>query len=156
MGWKQGITKFCGRNVLLPAADDQQCSTPTRGDYARLGLVRMPSRWSATIFVACISLRDRSHSFLIFSIFSIFQFWIPRQAIHQHRLIPLISGPQSSLTMVDRKHRSLFRHGFLTSLSLHRYRSLLDLRRRKAWHLHAACKHGHIRWSRMGRGQWTF
>ena len=34
------------------AADDHQyCSTPTRGDYARLGLVRTPSRWSATIFM---------------------------------------------------------------------------------------------------------
>ena len=104
-------------------------------------------------FHACFSLRG-----ILFKIstFQHFRFSTPGRAIYQHWLIPLISGPQSSLTMVDRKHRSLFRHGSLTSLSLHRYRSLLDLRRRKAWHLHAACKHGHMRWSRMGRGQWTF
>ena len=81
-----------------------------RASYARLGLAQMPSRWSATIF--CLQIAARlSHSFQnfdfsTFSIFSIFRFWIPRQAIHQHRLIPLISGPQSSLTIVDWKHRS--------------------------------------------------
>ena len=88
---------------------------------------------------ACKSLRDNHVLFDFFDFFD-FRFLIPRQAIHQHRLIPLISGPQPSLTMVDLKHRSLIRYGSLTLLSLHRCRSLLDLRRRKAWHLHAACK----------------
>ena len=108
--WAQATTKSCGRDVQLPTADDhQRCSTPsTRGRLCQIGLVRMPSRWSATIFIACISLRDRSHSFSTFSIFSTFRFWIPRQAIHQHQLIPLISRYIPSLMIDHPNHRGVY------------------------------------------------
>ncbi len=112
------------------AADHQHCSTQTRGDYARLGLVRMPSRWSATIFYSSHLAARRLHSLQNFD-FPTFRFRILWQAIHQHQRIPLRSRYISSLTMVDPKHRSLFRYGSLTSLSLHRCRPDLDLRRKK-------------------------
>ena len=39
------------------------------GDYAILGLVMLPSRWNATIFVACKSLRDNHGLFRFFRFF---------------------------------------------------------------------------------------
>ncbi len=52
----------------------QRCSTPQkRGDYARLGLVRMLSRWSATIFIPRISLREDR---IFFENFDFFDFLI--------------------------------------------------------------------------------
>ena len=83
-------------------------NTDQGGDYARLWLVTLPSRWNDTVFIACISLREIS--FQNFN-FSTFRFSIPRQAMHQHRPILLISGPQSSFNMAHLKPRSVYSQG---------------------------------------------
>ena len=151
------------RNKLSPSSAGAMCCSPpqTTTSTAQHDKGATKPDWASHVAKQV----ERHHFYAYFSLrgihfkistFQHFRFSTPGRAIYQHRLISLISGPQSSLTMVDQKHRSLFRHGSLTSLSLHRYRSFLDLRRRKAWHLHVTCKHGHMRWSRMGRGQWTF
>ena len=86
-----------------------------RGDYALLGLVTLPSRWNATIFwlanrCAIITFFSIFRLFRLFD-FSIFRFWIPRQAMHHHQLIPLIPGPLSSLTKTYLIHQSVFSQG---------------------------------------------
>ena len=74
------------------------------GDYAKLGLVTLPSRWNATIS-CCLYLAARElHSFQLFN-FSTFRFW---HAIHQHSLIPLTSKHLSPLNIAYPTHRSLY------------------------------------------------
>ena len=95
--------------VLRAQCVAPRCRRPPALLNARLGLVTLPSRWNATLFFfACISLREIS--FQNFN-FSTFRFSIPRQAMHQHRLILLISGPQSSLNMAYLKPRSVYSQG---------------------------------------------
>ncbi len=55
----------------IAADDHQRCSTPeTRGDYAKLGLVQLPSRWNATIFCLYFAARN-AHILFDISTFSI-------------------------------------------------------------------------------------
>ena len=52
------------------AVDPQHCSTSTRGDYARLGLVQLPSRWNATIFMLAFRCANTTCFFNIFRLFN--------------------------------------------------------------------------------------
>ena len=55
----------------VSAADPHRCSTQQEASYARISLVQMPSRWNATIFIACNSLSE-SHMPSKMSIFQLF------------------------------------------------------------------------------------
>ena len=116
------------------AADDH-CSTPTRSDYARLGLVPLPSRWNATISSLLANRGARSHAFSTFSTFQLFDSESKWQATCQHYLIPMTSYHLSSLNMVDLIYRDLFTQVISTSLPLHRRRPIFNLRGKDAWHL---------------------
>ena len=107
---------------------NQLCSTPTRSDYAGLGLVPLPSRWSATIF---LWLAYRCAIITFFSTFRLLRFWIPWSAIHQQQLTIMTSSDLSSLDIIYPDHRCLFSQVISLSPPLHRCRLHLDLRRRK-------------------------
>ncbi len=131
------------------AADDHYCSTSTltKGDYARLGLVTLPSRWSATILLLAFRW---TKSFQI--LFEIFDYSIQD---------PMTCYPSRSTHSFDIQTHFVAYHGISEApegvftrdfLRRCRYIAVAQIQTKEAWHQYAACKGG---WNRMGRGQWT-
>ncbi len=104
---RQNLRAQCSAPRIASLQTTSTAQHQQRASYTIFGLVRMPSRWSATIF--CLQIRCAKITF--FSTFSIFRFSIPLDAMHQQRLIPLTSGLLSSLTRTYPMHRSVFSQG---------------------------------------------
>ena len=168
-GWEQAVTKLRGRNVFFlalhlpvllrtPVAQEHRQTA----SYAKFGLVQLPNRWSATIFIANDSLREIHMLCKIFSTFSTFSILNPMGRNRSISTHCLLSESSPSLTMADPRHRSLFTQVIPMSLSLQRCRSDLDLRRNRAWQTLASaatalelCKWQYAMESMDERGQWT-
>ena len=77
------------------------------GDYARLGLVRLPSRWNATISYACFSLRE---THLLFDI-RLFSIPNPRASYPPTPTHSFDIQTMSSLNKTYLMHRSVYSQG---------------------------------------------
>ncbi len=125
-----------------------------KGRLCQIGLVQLPSRWSATIFCFCFAARN-SHCFRFFNI-SIQNSMAGHLSTSPHsydiqRPIVAHHSPSKAPELVAR----WFPHiAAATSLS-----PRSDLRRKKLgtyMRLASVAVYGGRGWNRMGCGQWTF
>ena len=149
-------------------AVDDRCSTPTRGDYARLGLVTLPSRWNATILMLAFRCAKNTCFFNFFDSFWLFQLFdsesYGKQPINISSfidiriLIAARHGPSEAPKLI---HTSIPHIAVATSLSPdfqlaeERCLAILGILRQLRWGLQTAMRDGILRATSVLIGQYV-